>query len=445
MGVTMLFGIPTTKAARRSKNWILGKQSIQTLLGSSVYEHWVEDRPIADARNEICEAAIAQGADYVFMLGDDNIAPPNVILTFMERIGRRFPDENGNWQKAEMWTGVYWTKTQPPLPYLWRGYLKGPYLDWKAGEIFAVDFAGCDALFMSVKMLIDIRERAIAAGDDPRWFRTDWTWNEGETPSGVNTEDYYFYLKARKYGGYRLFCDSSIQCLHEDRNTGTIYGLYNEAPQVLNTPELNGEDLLVAELGCGQDTPYFGQGCSVVRFDIRESVNPDVRCDLTALPRELFGTFDVVHARHVLEHFARAETVPLVEHWAQLLKPGGRIIIRVPNVRHAIEDLHYWKDRHPAIVKRAWDEIYGGQSDEFDFHKQGFTPDKLPAVFRAIRGMRDISVTLEDNERNLLATAIYDAPKDTPLNVMWSEVVEAEAAAAAAKVEIDEPEALLVG
>jgi len=55
--------------------------------------------------------------------------------------------------RASMITGVYWTKTYPPEPYLFNGLLKGTYRDWVAGEFFDIDIAGCDCLLIETAML----------------------------------------------------------------------------------------------------------------------------------------------------------------------------------------------------------------------------------------------------------------------------------------------------
>jgi 2-polyprenyl-3-methyl-5-hydroxy-6-metoxy-1,4-benzoquinol methylase len=48
---------------------------------------------------------------------------------------------------------------------------------------------------------------------------------------------------------------------------------------------------------------------------------------LTANP----GRFEVIFLRDVLEHFAREDVLPLLDICRSALKPGGRIVIQVPN------------------------------------------------------------------------------------------------------------------
>jgi SAM-dependent methyltransferase len=62
--------------------------------------------------------------------------------------------------------------------------------------------------------------------------------------------------------------------------------------------------------------------------------------------KELAGlgasSFDAVLASNILEHFEPGVAISVVEDIAQLLKPGGRLLIVQPNFRHAAR--HYFDD-----------------------------------------------------------------------------------------------------
>lgn len=392
LGHRVGIGIPTTSNARRSMAWIMSLTQHMPL-GSSAVHYPLEDETIANARNQICRKAIEDGCDYLYFVSDDVLAPPNAVITMLDKIGRKFPDEHGKLVTADFVTGVYWTKTYPTDPYLWRGVLQGPYKDWTAGEFIEMDMAGCDCLLIDLKRLQEVPYP---------WFSTDWVWEPGQKPSSLATEDFYFYLKARKHG-LRLFADTSIQCLHEDRGTGYFFGLTPDMPQANGTPEYGDNELVIADLGAGTDTPYFGTQATVVRFDGREDVRPDVRCDLTHIPERYYDTFDVVHARHVLEHFPRNQSMDVIAHWAKLAKDGGQLVVRVPNLDHALRVIQTAPDGPDK--KYAWDQIYGGQQYDGDFHFQGFTPRKLEALLQTAAELTDIAVTLEQDGLNLKGTA----------------------------------------
>lgn len=387
--------------------------SLQMPLGSSLGRVWIEDRPIAEARNALCHAALDAGADYLVMLGDDVLPPPNMILTMLDKVGREYPTEPGRTARASMLTGVYWTKTYPTEPYLWNGLLQGSHKDWTVGELFPVDMAGCDALIIETAMLREIPEP---------WFSTSWVWEPGQDVSPIATEDFYFYTKARERG-FRLFADTSIQCWHEDRPTGQVFGLTTEMRQAGGTPEADG--LLVAEIGAGSDSPAWGPGCTVVRFDMREDVHPDVRCDVRAIPPNHHGVYDLVHARHILEHFDRIEAPHLVRHWADLLKPGGRLVIRVPNLSYALDRIA----SHDSTegVQYAYQQVYGGQFYPGDYHRNGFTARKLAALLGTVPELGQIEVVDEDGGQNLKATAVLGARREPEaIAPVWEAIRQTE-------------------
>ena len=82
---------------------------------------------------------------------------------------------------------------------------------------------------------------------------------------------------------------------------------------------------------------------------------------------------DVVYASHVLEHFPHAQTAELLSEWRRVLRPGGQLLIAVPDLdviaRISVERRGWFTPPHGPWIGA----IYGGQKDEYDFHKAGFT------------------------------------------------------------------------
>lgn len=417
LGTRVLMAIPTTSAAPRSPAWIDAMASLHMPLGSTLGRLWMANEGVAAARNALCQKALELDVDYLFFLADDVLAPGNALIAMLDRIDRDCPLPDGRVGRVDMITGVYWTKTYPSEPYLWQGLLKGTYRDWTVGEFFPIDFAGCDCLMIPTRVL-----RAI----EPPWFSTEWTWEEGQAVSPTATEDFYFFSKARA-AGFRLWADTGIQCLHEDRATLQLYGLTTDMPQAGGAPEGGPGALTVAELGAGTDSPAWGADCTVTRFDARADVRPDVRCDIRAIPEHYFGRYDVVHARHVLEHFSRVEAPALVRHWSRLLKVGGQLVIRVPNVAAAMRRILAADEGGPPSDRYDWAQIYGGQSYDLDFHKNGFTARKLKALLSLHPCLADVEVVEEQGGLNLKGTARL-ARADVPpaLSTMWEAIAEHE-------------------
>lgn len=93
------------------------------------------------------------------------------------------------------------------------------------------------------------------------------------------------------------------------------------------------------------------------------------------LPRGFAGdSVDEVYASHVLEHFPHGQTLDVLKEWTRVLKPGGWLKIAVPDFEWIVSR------RRPEYgisedLLQAY--LFGGQTDENDFHKAVFTPEKL--------------------------------------------------------------------
>lgn len=389
-------GIPTW--GKVSVNWARSYRHLGGPLGSNMIELMpVVGKPIAEARNDLMEAAFAEKADFLFMLGDDVLPVQDTLIRGLQRM----------WDDPSLTllTGVYWTKGWPSQPYLWRGQQRGPYQDWKYGEFFEVDYAGCDCL------LIRLTDEIKALG--PEWFSTSWKWNAEDGPGLLATEDFYFYTKARK-AGIKLWCDSYLQCIHEDRNSGQQFALTTEMPQYSGTlldigVEAKTEEaplVKLADIGAGFEAPFFGtaEQVKVFRFDANEASEPDYRCDIRRLPVP-DQSFDVVHSRHVLEHFGRAETFKVLKEWTRILRIGGEFRIGVPNLRHALTQILMMDEGYVPVDPYPWWQLYGSQSDEYDFHKNGFTVKRVQMLLEELGIFEDIVVTTVNDDLNIYATA----------------------------------------
>ena len=384
-----------------SITWAQAYRHLGGPLGSNAIELApVVGKPIAEARNELMQNAFNNNCDFLFFLGDDVLAPPDTIIRLLQRMW----DNPG----IQMVTGMYWTKQWPTQPYIWRGMQRGPYHDWKHGEFFEIDFAGCDCLM--VRLTPELR----ALG--PEWFSTEWTWEDSqEQPILLATEDFYFYTRARK-AGLKLWCDTQIQCIHEDRESGMQFGLTEEMPQYgAAEPELPAAHtdaaplVKLADIGCGLDSPYFGSAdrVKIVRFDANEKALPDFRCDIRRLPVP-DQSFDVVHSRHVLEHFGRKDVVNVVREWTRILRIGGEFRISVPNLLSAARNVLLMEEGLIKPDPYPYWQLYGRQDDEYDVHHNGFTPKRVQLLLERVGVFEGIEVTTdngEDGQLNIFAKA----------------------------------------
>ncbi len=81
------------------------------------------------------------------------------------------------------------------------------------------------------------------------------------------------------------------------------------------------------------------------------------------------NSVDDIYASHVLEHFGFEESQYAVQDWVRALKPGGLLQIAVPDFDVLCRDY-----REHDMFEHF---LYGGQTDENDFHKSMWTEAKL--------------------------------------------------------------------
>ena len=365
-GVNVVVGIPSFGMV--STYFLQSRLSQQFPLVSSAVDKIVLNKPIAEARNEIVEYALTQGANYIYWLDDDVIAPPDAFLKMYMK-------------QKDIINGVYWSKSNPPMPLLFRNHLEGPYLDWHIGDFIEIDAAGNGLTLVKT----DVYRKISKELGEP-WYSTEYTSFKQATQSpSNNTEDLYFYWKARK-AGFKVWADTSIQAFHYEKNSQVLYGMPANAPQANPAWTIIPEgDKLIADLGSGPVSPYMSEG-KVVSFDIREDVRPDVICDLRKIPVP-DETFDIVFSSHTLEHFAWNGIQNILKEWSRILKVGGELRLVVPNMRHVAERI-----LNDSIVPTDMWVLYGEQDYAKNFHASGFTPKILQALVESLGIYEDIQV-----------------------------------------------------
>ena len=371
-GVNIVVGIPSFGMV--STYFMQARISQQFPLVSSAVDKIVLNKPIADARNEIVEFALEQGANYIYWLDDDVVAPPESFVKLFRH-------------QKDIINGVYWSKSNPPMPLLFRGHLQGPYWDWKVGDLIEIDAAGNGLTLVKTDVYRKISETVGGP-----WYSTEYLSFPGQdgeiTPTPLNnTEDLYFYWKARK-AGYKIWADTSVQAYHYDKNNKVMYGIPPYAPQAMVGWEVKAHKgkKLIADLGSGPISPYFMDEGEIVSIDIREDMRPDVVADLRYLPIPN-ETFDVVHASHSLEHFKWTEVHTVIDEWTRVLKVGGEIRIAVPNLRYTAKRL-----LDDTLIAQDFWVLYGEQDYDENIHMGGFTPKMLKSLLESTGCYANITI-----------------------------------------------------
>lgn len=119
-----------------------------------------------------------------------------------------------------------------------------------------------------------------------------------------------------------------------------------------------------------------------------------VNCDLYKSPAvdEVFsldeipyadGTVSALHSEHALEHLPRVKAEAAVKEWARVLKPGGELMLKIPDLelccRKFVESpegpLREWY--HHTIFGYQASLRPGDEPDEAQFHRCGFTKPRI--------------------------------------------------------------------
>jgi len=114
-------------------------------------------------------------------------------------------------------------------------------------------------------------------------------------------------------------------------------------------------------------------------LDIESRPEVDYVGDAANLSQFADGSVDNIYASHVLEHFHHGlnqEVLQVLREWHRVLKPGGRVMISVPDLKTLC-----WLYLNPNLEAIERHElmriIFGGQMNPYDIHRVGFDFDTL--------------------------------------------------------------------
>lgn len=137
--------------------------------------------------------------------------------------------------------------------------------------------------------------------------------------------------------------------------------------EVINdTPE---ENRVKLNLGCGNDIiPGY---INIDKYNNTGGV--DINCDIMELPFE-DGTVDEIYISHVFEHIPINDTYIALDEWHRVLKVGGTLEIRIPDLEHEVKEWLSTPDDEKWFKVHL---IFGSQSHEGNTHFCGFNPGSL--------------------------------------------------------------------
>ena len=119
-----------------------------------------------------------------------------------------------------------------------------------------------------------------------------------------------------------------------------------------------------------------------LNIDMNAWNRPDLLADVRELGFLPSSYYDEILAQDVLEHLPRAQTLQTLVHWNRLLKPGGTIVLRVPNVLGLAEFFKHPDWQHPSRQEQLMQHLFGTQAYNGDWHFTSFTPVLLEHYLR---------------------------------------------------------------
>ncbi|HCJ66450.1 MAG TPA: methyltransferase, partial [Elusimicrobia bacterium] len=108
-----------------------------------------------------------------------------------------------------------------------------------------------------------------------------------------------------------------------------------------------------------------------INVDIFKISGVDVIYDLRDLRCFLDNSADVIYASHFLEHFSTAEIPTIISEMYRVLRKNGEVGLSVPDL-DKICHLYLKNIDWFTPPNSPWlGLIYGGQTNQYDFHKKG--------------------------------------------------------------------------
>lgn len=126
----LLVFTPTRGTVRME--WVVARygQIIPTNWGMVTYQQFLDSfvplrYSVADAQNLACKELVEKNYEWLLMIEDDTIPPPDAFIRF-----------NKYMQKGDIpvVSGLYFTKSEPSEPLIYRGRGNSTYQNWKIGD-----------------------------------------------------------------------------------------------------------------------------------------------------------------------------------------------------------------------------------------------------------------------------------------------------------------------
>jgi hypothetical protein len=143
--------------------------------------------------------------------------------------------------------------------------------------------------------------------------------------------------------------------------------------------------------GANRGLPPEYEGYQQLVLDIDASVRPDFIMDALDMVKMEPNQFDVAYSSHNLEHFYYHHVPVILAGMFHVLKPGGKIDVRVPDIMEIIsivaqsgmdleDPLYYTPEKYsvaPLDVIYGWSKVIALTGQPYFAHKTGFSCKSL--------------------------------------------------------------------
>lgn len=183
---------------------------------------------VADARNVCCREVVEKDFEWLLFIDDDVIIPHDIFIKINDYIRKG---------DIPVVSGLYFTKSIPPEPLIYRGRGTSYYSDWKVGDKVWVDGIpmGLTLIHGSIikKMYTESEDYMVGTALMRRVFETPskvWYDEEKDCTRGITgTEDLTWCTRvmeegflersgwkdfAKKHPQYPFLLDTSMYCQH---------------------------------------------------------------------------------------------------------------------------------------------------------------------------------------------------------------------------------------
>ena len=240
----VLIGTPMTPTVRAE--WVAARYNVTLPVNWSQVEmtqqipSWMPlNYQVADAQNLIVKHAIENDFQWLLLLENDTIIAQDCFIRINQWMLR---------EDTPVVSGLYFSRTHPSTPLVFRGRGNGVYLDWEQGDVVMCDGVPTGLLLVHVGLLRemwdDSSEYTIYGTVTRRVFDTpremwddpqdgsrgrtggtsDLAWctrvMEGDYMRRAGWNDYVDNLEDERWP---FVCDTGIFAYHQDRQTGEMF------------------------------------------------------------------------------------------------------------------------------------------------------------------------------------------------------------------------------